>query len=294
MNWEPLCNDSTLNPNSGVTDAVTLPLTILNTSDDNAERGISNNPAPLPLNTDADIEPEKFDVDANTSNPLFGETDAVTLPLNILDVSKLESAEIGISNRFLPLPLNEPEFKNTPAPLINKLPVNWVPFSIDSILNPTLGDTDAVTLPDAINVDNNASGVNAVLGMLNNFSPLPLKNEPDPNEIFPLTNKLPVIPSPPIIVEPKLVEVTINPEFGSTDAVTEPETIAVAIGGGTTIPVNLLPSPWNEPLISEPLIWLAIIIFALRLPLTSTDDVNWEPYITDPLISVLSVSTLKP
>jgi hypothetical protein len=35
----------------------------------------------------------------------------------------------------------------------------------------------------------------------------------------------------------------MNPLSGETDAVTEPETIAVAIGGGTIIPVNLLPSP---------------------------------------------------
>ncbi|NDC22458.1 hypothetical protein EBZ57_03785 [bacterium] len=63
---EPLANDVTLNPKLGDTDAVTLPLDILNTSDDNADCGISNNPLPLPLNTDADIEPEKLEVAAKT------------------------------------------------------------------------------------------------------------------------------------------------------------------------------------------------------------------------------------
>ena len=121
---EPLSKDCTLNPKLGDTDAVVLPLDILNTSDDKADCGISNKPLPLPLNTDADIEPEKFDTLANTSNPLFGEIDAVTLPLNIFEVSKLESADIGISKRFLPLPLNdEPELIDIP-PLTNKLPVN--------------------------------------------------------------------------------------------------------------------------------------------------------------------------
>ena len=48
VNSEPLCADSTLNPNWGETEAVTLPLEIRNTSSDNAERGILNNPLPSP------------------------------------------------------------------------------------------------------------------------------------------------------------------------------------------------------------------------------------------------------
>ena len=51
VNCEPLNTDSTLNPNCGVTDAVTLPLVIKvdkSASGVNAERGISNNLAPLP------------------------------------------------------------------------------------------------------------------------------------------------------------------------------------------------------------------------------------------------------
>ena len=94
---EPLATDSTTNPLSGNAEAVTLPLAILNNSCDSAENGISVNPAPLPLNTDADTpilnlllpltlklpliaEPLATDV---TTNPKLGDTDAVTLPLKI-------------------------------------------------------------------------------------------------------------------------------------------------------------------------------------------------------------------
>ena len=52
VNWEPLWDDSTLNPKLGVTDAVTEPLAILNNSNDNADCGISNNNLPLPLNAE--------------------------------------------------------------------------------------------------------------------------------------------------------------------------------------------------------------------------------------------------
>ena len=51
MNCEPLSNDSTLNPVSGETDAVTEPLSnevAINVSVANADRGISNKSAPLP------------------------------------------------------------------------------------------------------------------------------------------------------------------------------------------------------------------------------------------------------
>ena len=54
---EPLINDDTLNPVFGATDAVTLPLAILTVSPDIADCGISNNPLPLPLNTDAVTPP---------------------------------------------------------------------------------------------------------------------------------------------------------------------------------------------------------------------------------------------
>ena len=51
---------------SGNADAVTEPDAILNNSCDNAENGISVNPAPLPLNTEADtpnanlVDPDTF------------------------------------------------------------------------------------------------------------------------------------------------------------------------------------------------------------------------------------------
>jgi hypothetical protein len=51
LNIEPLLVDSTKNPYSGATEAVTLPLAILNASPLNAERGMLNNPSP---------EPEKY------------------------------------------------------------------------------------------------------------------------------------------------------------------------------------------------------------------------------------------
>ena len=48
---------------------------------------------------------------------------------------------------------------------------------------------------------------------MNNFSPLPLKNEPLLRKILPLN------------IEPLSTEVTTNPSLGDTDAVTEPLTI---------------------------------------------------------------------
>ena len=52
LNIEPLISDVTTNPNSSLTEAVTLPLAIkleINASSANAALGISNNPSPLPL-----------------------------------------------------------------------------------------------------------------------------------------------------------------------------------------------------------------------------------------------------
>ena len=57
VNCEPLAKDCTLNPSLSDTEAVTLPLAILNTSSDKALLGILNNPPPSPLNKDADNEP---------------------------------------------------------------------------------------------------------------------------------------------------------------------------------------------------------------------------------------------
>ena len=58
-------------------------------------------------------------------------------------------------------------------PVTNKEPVNCEPLSAEITLNPKSGDTDAVTEPDLISVEINASGVKAALGILNNRSPLP-------------------------------------------------------------------------------------------------------------------------
>ena len=52
LNMEPLNTEVTTNPNSSLTEAVTLPLAIkleINASSANAALGISNNPSPLPL-----------------------------------------------------------------------------------------------------------------------------------------------------------------------------------------------------------------------------------------------------
>ena len=75
-------------------------------------------------------------------------------------------------NNFSPLPLKK-------LPLLkNILPLNIEPLFSDFTTNPNLSLTDAVTEPEAIRLDTNASGVNADLGILNNPSPLPEKNEP--------------------------------------------------------------------------------------------------------------------
>ena len=74
-----------------------------------------------------------------------------------------------------PLPeKNEPLPKNT-LPLTLTLPVNSEPLISDFTINPLSTSVDAVTEPVAIIVATKASGVKADFGMLNNFSPLPLK-----------------------------------------------------------------------------------------------------------------------
>ena len=143
---EPLLNDVTTNPNSSLTDAVTLPLEIkfeIKASSDNAALGISNNPSPLPLKNEPDVTttlpPVTNKLPVNCAGPIF---------LNVLDDDTI----------------NEP--------VIVTFPINSEPLSILSTLNPNSGDTEAVTLPLAILT---ASSLNAVCGILNNPSPLPLK-----------------------------------------------------------------------------------------------------------------------
>ena len=70
VNCEPLSADSTLNPNCGVTDAVTLPLLIngdTSASGVKAALGMLNNPAPLPLNIDAVILPSTYTDELNSA-----------------------------------------------------------------------------------------------------------------------------------------------------------------------------------------------------------------------------------
>ena len=221
---EPLSIEVTTNPSSGLTEAVTLPLTISvdnNASSVSAFFGISNKLAPLPLNTEPDdnltspkkVEPLSIEV---TINPSSASTEAVTEPLiNIFDSSdtndwidscaSVESAENGISNNFSPLPLNTEPLCTLTSP------INVEPLSIEVTTKPSSGVTDAVTLPLTINDDNNASGVNAALGISNKLAPLPL-NEP----VWSFTS--------PKKVEPLATDVIMNPSSESTEAVTLPLT----------------------------------------------------------------------
>ena len=60
LNVEPSSTDVTVNPFSGVTDAVMEPVVIsvdTSASSVSAERGILTNPLPSPSNTEDDIEP---------------------------------------------------------------------------------------------------------------------------------------------------------------------------------------------------------------------------------------------
>ena len=121
-----------------------------------------------------------------TLNPFTGSIDAVAEPEAIKLISKLEIAERGILNNFSPLPLkNEPDARKI-------LPLNVEPLATDFTTNPSASVTDAVTLPLAIKLEISASGDKAVLGILNNLSPLPLNEEPEDSSMPPLTNNEPV------------------------------------------------------------------------------------------------------
>ena len=179
---EPLTIEVTKNPLSGLTEAVTEPDLIsddTNASSVNAERGISFNPAPLPLKKPLPVEitifplTNKLPLNAEpiwievTTNPLSGVTDAVTLPLAIK-----VAVNAGMLNNWEPSPIKNDA---DTLPLTTTFPINVEPLSADLTTNPVLGETDAVTEPDLISVDINASWVKAERGILNNPSPLPLK-----------------------------------------------------------------------------------------------------------------------
>ena len=147
VNCEPLPNDSTLNPNSFETDAVTEPLLIngdKSASGVNAALGILNKPAPLPLNIDAVTLPATYMDELNSAlfvpsnrNPYCGETDAVTEP-DVINADKRASgvkAALGISNKFLPLPLNDEPLLISMFPLTKSEELNSA-LVVPSNLNP--------------------------------------------------------------------------------------------------------------------------------------------------------------
>ena len=83
LNMEPLNTEVTTNPNSSLTEAVTLPLDIIveiKASSANAALGISNNPSPLPLKKLPDaatkFPPVMNKLPVNCAGPIF---------LNVLD-----------------------------------------------------------------------------------------------------------------------------------------------------------------------------------------------------------------
>ena len=172
------------------------------------------NPLPSPSNNEADIEPlilteplnvEPLSIDF-TTNPLSGDTEAVTLPLFIsvetsASIASCESAVNGISNKSAPLPLNTEPLITLIPPLTNNEPLKVEPLITESTMNPLSTSTDAVTLPVDIlpaskdkiaSTASCAAGVNAAKGMLNKFSPLPLNDEPLFISTPPLINNEPV------------------------------------------------------------------------------------------------------
>ena len=303
-NVEPLSIDVTMNPPLGETDAVTEADAI---NDEpiascaaivSAERGISLNFSPLPLNepvcswiSPKKVEPLAIDV---TINPFSASTEAVTLPLtNIFDSSdtndvidccaSVESAENGISNKFSPLPLNvEPLITLTP-PLTKSDELNSA-LSVPSNLNPILGSTDAVTEPLTMNDDNNASGVNAAFGILNRLAPLPLKEEP----LF--ISILPLIKSEPLICEPLSIDVTTNPTFSSTNATTSPSTILDDCSAAGKLN-NWEPSPIkNDDETTED---VTLVVKILPLTDKSSDIVVFPSTSNEPVISTEPVNSCK-
>ena len=118
-------------------------------------------------------------VNVFTTNPLFGEIDAVAEPLAIKFESNASSvkAERGISDNPNPLPLkNPPPIGIVILPLTEILPLKVEPLAIEVTNKPVSGATEAVTLPLAIR---NTSLANADCGISNNPLPLPLNIDAD-------------------------------------------------------------------------------------------------------------------
>src|SRR5210317_1900385 len=159
----------------------------------------------LPVTTKSpSIEDEVF-----TTNPSTGEIDAVAEPLAILNASP-DNCDTGISNKFLPLPLNEPlnSFAITLSAVmsgtskdseIETLPLNSdLTEPVENTLKNPAPSIDAVTEPLKITFEISASSVSAERGISNKSLPLPLNTEPLTNLTSP-SNK-----------EPLSVDVTMN------------------------------------------------------------------------------------
>ena len=123
------------------------------------------------------VKSPSIDADVFTTKPSTGDTDAVTEPEVILVWSKSKIASAGISNKFLPLPLNEEPLINDIAPLTNSEPVSCEPLSGANTTNPLLSLTCAKVEPDVIK--SNSKSVNDSAGILNNPPPSPLNKEAD-------------------------------------------------------------------------------------------------------------------
>ena len=263
LNIEPLAIEVTTNPLFGLTEAVTLPLAI-NVA---VKAGILNNWEPSPIKKDADtlpltttfpinLEPLSIEV---TTNPVLGETEAVTLPLDIK-----VAVNAGILINWEPSPIKNDA---DTLPLTTTFPIKVEPLWDELTINPVFGATDAVTEPDLISVDINASDVKAERGISDNPAPLPLKNPlPVGMVIFPTVVTL------PLKVEPLSIEITKNPVSGVTDAVIEPVanwvvSNASGVKAERGMFVNPAPLPLKNPLP------VGIVI----LPLTTILPLNVEP-----------------
>ncbi len=160
-----------------------------------------------------------IDDDVFTTNPKFGEIDAVAEPLAILNASS-DNADNGILFNSEPSPLKEPLkepvnssaiiFGTSKVSVIETLPLNSdFTEPVPNTLNIPSVETDAVTEPVVIKLEISASSTNADFGILNNSSPLPLNTEPLLNFTLPLN------------IEPFSIEVTVK-TLSVADAVIEP------------------------------------------------------------------------
>ena len=160
VNSDPLSDDSTKNPLSGVTEALTLPLAILNASSVSADCGILNNPLPSPV-----ITPSTSNEFVTNTEPVNSCLLSKSLP-NVFepdDVITTESINVTLSSLAFIVPLTYKSLSIVKSPSIE-------PEVFTT--NPKFGEIDAVTEPLAILGESSA---NADCGMLNNPAPSPLK-----------------------------------------------------------------------------------------------------------------------